>query len=139
MDFHRSTGNGPMIRSKVAGSVLQGKVDRLLTPELADGAARQRMTHFIESLDAAILSANRDVIGHSIAGLTRESLLRLIVRVAELRADYVKCGLRVAEHRHPDTGLIEELAASRRAYEELLGVFTATERAIERGYVTVHE
>jgi hypothetical protein len=128
-----------MIKSKIAGSTVRGRVDRLLTPELADNAARQRMERFFEAMDAAILNANRDVIGHSIHDLSREALLRLIVRVAELRADYVKCGLRVAEHRHPDTSLIDELSECRRAYEELLAVYLATERAIERGYVTVAE
>lgn len=126
-----------MIKSKVAGTVNKGKVDRLLTPELADSAARARMMHFIEAMDQAILNANRDVISHQIPGLSRDALLRLIVRVAELRADYVQCGLRVAEHRHPDSKHIDELVESRRAYEELLAVYTAMERAIERGYVSV--
>lgn len=126
-----------MIKSKVAGTVNKGKVDRLLTPELADTATRARMMHFIEAMDQAILNANRDVISHQIPGLSRDALLRLIVRVAELRADYVQCGLRVAEHRHPDRKQIDELVESRRAYEELLAVYTAMERAIERGYVSV--
>jgi hypothetical protein len=134
-----SSGIASMIKSKVAGSVNKGKVDRLLTPELADGAARARMMHFIEAMDQAILSANRDVISHQIPVLSRESLLRLIVRVAELRADYVQCGLRISEHRHPDSKLVDELAESRRAYEELLAVYTATERAIERGYLSISD
>jgi hypothetical protein len=124
-----------MINSKIAGGVVQGRVDRLLTPELAENAARQRLERFLETMDAAILSANRDVIGSSVNDLSQEALLRLIVRVAELRADYVKCGLRVAEHRHPDVALIDELEEARRGYEELMAVYLATERAIERGYV----
>lgn len=128
-----------MIKSKIAGSAIKPKVDHLLAPELADNAARHRLMHFIESMEAAILNANRDVIGHQITNLSREGLLRLIVRVAELRADYVKCGLRVAEHRHPDSKIIDELTECRKAYEELLAVYTATERAIERGYLTVAE
>lgn len=128
-----------MIKSKIAGGVVQGRVDRLLTPELAENAARQRLERFLETMDAAILNANRDIIGNTVHDLPQEALLRLIVRVAELRADYVKCGLRVAEHRHPDTPLIDELETARRAYEELMSVYLATERAIERGYVRVIE
>jgi len=128
-----------MLKSKVAGSVAKGKVDRLLTPELADGAARARMLHFIESMDAAILNANRDVISHQIPVLTREVLLRLIVRVAELRADYVQHGLKVSELRHPDGAAIDGLAEKRRAYDELLAVYTAIERAIERGYLEISD
>ena len=44
-------------------------------------------------------------------------------------------GLEVAEHRHPGSDAIEKLAQIRRAYEEMVQVFTAAERVIERGYV----
>lgn len=128
-----------MIKSKITGGTSHGKVDKLLTPELADGLTRQRILHFFEAMDAAILSANRDVIGKQIPSLSREALLRLVVRVAELRADYIVFGLKTAEQRRPDPAAVDQLAEHRRAYEEMLAVYTAAERAVERGYVSLSE
>ena len=57
------------------------------------------------------------------------------MRVAELRADYIRFGLQVSEHRHPDAESIAKLESLRKAYEEMVHVFEAAERVIERGYV----
>lgn len=120
---------------KIIGEYAKGKIDKLLTPEAAESNSRHRIMHFLENMEAAILEANCEVIGREIPHLNQESFLRMAVRVAELRADYLRAGLRVAEARHPDSAAIDELARVRRAYEEVLAVFEAAERVIERGYV----
>jgi len=120
---------------KIIGEYAKGKVDKLLTPEAADSMSRHRIMHFLENMEAAILEANCEVIGREIPHLNQESFLRMAVRVAELRADYIRAGLKVAESRHPDAGAVDELARVRRSYEEMLAVFEAAERVIERGYV----
>ena len=121
--------------SKIVGEYAKGKVDKLLTPEIADKATRHRVMHFLENLEAAILEANCQVMGQTIPHLNQESFLKIAVRVAELRADYIKFGLQVSEHRHPDRESIDKLATLRQAYEEMVQVFEAAERVIERGYV----
>lgn len=120
---------------KIIGEYAKGKVDKLLTPEAAESTSRHRIMHFLENMEAAILEANCEVIGREIPHLNQESFLRMAVRVAELRADYIRAGLKAAESRHPDSGAVDELARVRRSYEELLAVFEAAERVIERGYV----
>ncbi len=57
------------------------------------------------------------------------------MRVAGLRADYIRLGIAVAAQRHPSAEAVAELAEARAAYEELAVVFDAAERVIERGYV----
>lgn len=120
---------------KIIGEYAKGKVNKLLTPEAAEGASRARIVHFLENLEAAVLEANCEVIGREIPHLNQESFLRMAVRVAELRADYIHHGLKFAEARHPDHAAVEELARARNAYEEMQAVFEAAERIIERGYV----
>ncbi|HYG88261.1 MAG TPA: hypothetical protein VD978_18610 [Azospirillum sp.] len=121
--------------SKIVGEYTKGKVDKLLTPEIADKAAQHRVMHFLENLQAAILEANCEVMGHAIPNLNQQTFLKVAVRVAELRADYIRFGLQVAEHRHPDAESVAKLENLRRAYEEMVHVFEAAERVIERGYV----
>ena len=120
---------------KIIGEYAKGKVDKLLTPEAAESSSRHRIMHFLENMEAAILEANCEVIGREIPHLNQESFLRMAVRVAELRADYIRAGLKAAEPRHPDPASIEDLSRVRKAYEEMLAVFEAAERLIERGYV----
>ncbi|MBP2298869.1 hypothetical protein [Azospirillum picis] len=124
------TGGG-----KIIGEYSKGKVDKLLTADAADSSRSQRIRHFLENMDAAILEANCEVIGRELPNLNRQSILRMAVRVAELRADYIRAGLSASEARHPDPKAVAELARLRSAYEEMLAVYEAAERVIERGYV----
>jgi hypothetical protein len=107
---------------------------RHLAPEDSDPGFAQRRRRFVDGLERAIMEANREIIGRTLGRLDDEAFLRLAVRVAELRAGYIAHGLSIAQG-HPDQAAIEQLAAHRRAYEEMLHVFEATERVVERGYV----
>jgi len=124
-----------MTGGKIVGEYSKGKVDRLLTPELADEANRHRVMQFLENMEAAVLEANCVIIGQEIPNLNRENFLKLAVRVAELRADYIRAGLKMAEQRHPDAAAVAEVEHHRKAYEEMVAVFEAAQRIIERGYV----
>ncbi|MBP2231508.1 hypothetical protein [Azospirillum agricola] len=122
-------------RGKVVGEFNKGKVDKLLPPEAVDIGARHRIRRFLENMDAAILEANCEVIGRELPNLNRDTFLRMAVRVAELRADYLRAGIKAADSRHPDAAAVAELARLRAAYEEMQSVYEAAERVIERGYV----
>jgi hypothetical protein len=119
---------------KIIGEYNKGKVDKLMTADAADSSRSQRIRHFLENMDAAILEANCEVIGRELPNLDRDSFLRMAVRVAELRADYIRAGLKMSESRHPDSSTVTDLARLRAAYEEMLAVYEAAERVIERGY-----
>ncbi|AWU95796.1 hypothetical protein [Azospirillum ramasamyi] len=119
---------------KIIGEYGKGKVDKLLTADAADSSRSQRIRRFLENMDAAILEANCEVIGRELPNLNRDSFLRMAVRVAELRADYIRAGLHMSETRHPEPAAVAELARLRTAYEEMLAVYEAAERVIERGY-----
>lgn len=120
---------------KIVGEYTPGKVDKLLTPEMAEKNVRRRVMAFLETIETAVLEANTAVIGREIPHLNQENFLKMAVRVAELRADYIKIGLKLADIRHPDAVSVAELARARTAYDEMKAVFEAAERVIERGYV----
>ncbi len=123
----------------VGGTVIGKKKPRdsetLLTPEMMDEGTRRRVVQFLQTLEAAILEANCEVIGKQLPHLDEKAFLKVAVRVAELRADYVALGLRIAEQRHPDAAAIRQLSEARVAYEEMAAVFDAAERVVRRGYV----
>jgi hypothetical protein len=107
---------------------------RHLAPEESDPAFAHKRRRFVDGLERAIAEANREIIGRAFDKLDREAFLRLALRVAELRANYLEQGLLMAEG-HPDRAAIDLLAERRRAYEEMRQVFDAAERVVERGYV----
>lgn len=120
---------------KVVGQLRARGKDSLLTPEMADDAAQRRIMQFLQTMEAAVLEANVEVIGKQLPNLDEKTFLKMAVRVAELRGDYVAVGLQVAEHRRPDPSAIKILTQSRLAYEEMSAVFEAAERLVQRGYV----
>jgi hypothetical protein len=120
---------------KVAGQLQARGKDALLTPEMADDGARRRIMQFLQTMEGAILEANVEVIGKQLPQFDERTFLKMAVRVAELRADYVAIGLQVAEHRRPDPSAIKILAQARQSYEEMSAVFEAAERLVKRGYV----
>ncbi|MFM2045234.1 MAG: hypothetical protein RLY86_3810 [Pseudomonadota bacterium] len=117
--------------SGLIGSVQHGAQ---LAPEQGDPGFVQKIRHFMDDMELAIQEANREVLGHALPDLDREAFLRLAVRVAELRAQYLKLGLSLATG-HPDSARIRELADARQAYEEMLKLFESAERVVERGYI----
>lgn len=118
----------------IVGQMRQRESETLLTPEMMDDATRRRVMQFLQQMEAAILEANVEVFGKQLHHLNQAAFLKMAVRVAELRADYIALGLQVAEHRRPDPSAIKILGQARQAYEEMAAVFEAAERVIKRGY-----
>ncbi len=104
-------------------------------PEEGDAGHAHRVRRFLDSMQQAVFEANRAVIGRAIPELDKDGLLRLAVRVAELRAQHVQKAIALAAQAHPDADSVRELAALRTAIEELVAAFEAAERLVERGYV----
>jgi hypothetical protein len=113
----------------------KGPVDELLTSEQLDQRRRHDWLRLKEEFDRAVLHANREALAK--LTLTRETLLRLAVTAAELRAAYLRKGIEVGTARHPTPAQVEDVAAARRAYEEASATCEAVERVIERGYVAL--
>lgn len=126
--------------SRIVGHTDLEKVDRLATQDVLDKRALHALAVFRDEVEMAIYSANREIIGQVIPQLNRDTFIRLAVTVAEARAHYIKLGVDAtasASTKVPAPAAITALAQAREAYEELLHVFQAAERVIERGYVPV--
>ncbi len=126
--------------SRIVGTTDLEKVDRLVTQDLLDKRALHALAVFRDEVEMAIYTANREIIGQVIPQLNRDTFIRLAVMVAEARAHYIKVGVDAtlaAGTKGPAPATIAALSEARQAYEELLHVFQAAERVIERGYVPV--
>ena len=124
--------------AKVVGVYTEDKVDRLVGQDQLDRGVRRKLARFMEEIDVAVFTANREIIHRAIPGLNRDSFVRFAVVVAEARAAYVKLGLEMSKKGHaPPASDLARLREARGTYEELLHVFEATQRLIERGYSQV--
>lgn len=124
--------------SKVIGAYNEERVDHLIGQDLLDKAARRKLTSFLEQIEVAIFTANREVIHNAIPELDRDNFVRFAVVVAEARASYVKLALEVGKRGHlPAAEELQHLRAARETYDELTHAFEAMHRVIKRGYSSV--
>jgi hypothetical protein len=119
---------------KILGYGKTEKVDHLVTKEMLDRDTHRKLQKFLEEVEMAIFSANREVMKKAVPELTRDSFMAFAVRVAEARARYVKIALELSTNHNPTPEDIARLKAAREANDELLHAFEATKRVIERGY-----
>jgi hypothetical protein len=119
---------------KILGYGKTDKVDHLVTKEMLDRDSHRKLQKFLEDIEMAIFSANREVMKKAVPELTRESFMAFAVRVAEARARYLKIALELSASPNPSSEDIARLKAAREANDELLHAFEATKRVIERGY-----
>jgi rRNA maturation endonuclease Nob1 len=119
---------------KILGYGKTEKVDHLVTKEMLDRDSHRKLQKFLEDIEMAIFSANREVMKKAVPELTRDSFMAFAVRVAEARARYLKIALELSATAHPSAEDIARLKAAREANDELLHAFEATKRVIERGY-----
>ncbi len=119
---------------KILGYGKTEKVDHLVTKEMLDRDSHRKLQKFLEEIEMAIFSANREVMKKAVPELTRESFMAFAVRVAEARARYLKIGIELSAIANPTADDIARLKAAREANDELLHAFEATKRVIERGY-----
>ncbi|WP_341913081.1 hypothetical protein [Ferrovibrio terrae] len=110
------------------------KVDHLVSKEMLDRESARKLQKFLEEVEMAIFSANREVMKKAVPELTRDSFMAFAVRVAEARARYLKIALELATITNPSADDIGRLKAAREANDELVQAFEATKRVIERGY-----
>ena len=119
---------------KILGYGKTDKIDHLVTKEMLDRESQRKLQKFLEDVEMAIFSANREVMKKAVPELTRESFMAFAVRVAEARARYLKIALELSANSNPSSEDIARLKAAREANDELLHAFEATKRVIERGY-----
>lgn len=124
--------------AKVVGVFSEEKVDHLLDQGMLDKATRRKLASFLEQIEVAVFTANREIIHRAIPGLDRDSFVRFAVAVAEARASYAKLGLELTRKGQiPPRADLDRLKEARETYEELMHAFEATHRLIKRGYSSV--
>ena len=122
---------------KIIGFSKDNKVDHLLSKDMLDRDVARKLQKFLEEVEMAIFSANREVIHKAVPELNRDSFMAFAVRVAEARARYIKIALELSAKSNPSTEDIARLKAARESNDELVHAFEATKRIIERGYTTM--
>lgn len=119
---------------KIVGYGKSDKVDHLVSKDMLDRDTARKLQKFLEEIEMAIFSANREVIKKAVPELNRDSFMAFAVRVAEARARYIKAALDLSAKANPSPEDIAHLKAAREANDEMMHAFEATKRIIERGY-----
>lgn len=122
---------------RILGYSKNEKVDHLVSKDMLDRESQRKLQKFLEEVEMAIFSANREVMKKAVPELTRDSFMAFAVRVAEARARYLKIALELSAIANPTAEDISRLKAAREANDELVQAFEATKRVIERGYTTL--
>ncbi|MCW0233168.1 MAG: hypothetical protein OJJ21_06175 [Ferrovibrio sp.] len=122
---------------RILGYSKNEKVDHLVSKDMLDRESQRRLQKFLEEVEMAIFSANREVMKKAVPELTRDAFMAFAVRVAEARARYLKIALELSSLTNPTADDIGRLKAAREANDELVHAFEATKRVIERGYTTL--
>lgn len=122
---------------KILGYAKNEKVDHLVSKDMLDRESQRKLQKFLEEVEMAIFSANREVLKKTVPELTREAFMAFAIRVAESRARYLKIALELSAKPNPTAEDIAGLKAAREANDELMQAFEATKRVIERGYTTL--
>lgn len=124
--------------AKIVGAFSEDKVDHLVDQDLLDKGARRKLASFLEQIEVAVFTANREIIHRAIPDLDRDRFVHFAVSVAEARAAYAKLALDLTKNGQvPAKADLERLKAARETYEELLHAFEATNRLIKRGYSSI--
>ncbi len=124
--------------AKVVATYSEERVDQLLDQGMLDKATRRKLASFLEQIEVAIFTANREIIHRAIPDLDRDSFVHFAVSVAEARASYAKIGLELTRKGQvPPKADLGRLRDARETYEELMHAFEATHRLIKRGYSSI--
>ena len=124
--------------TKYSGIVETRKIDRLSTDDELDPKKQHALLQFRQDLDAVILSANQQILKRKLPNFDQDTMIRLAVRVAELRGEYLAKAISIADAEGPPSiAAIDELRLCRFAFDEMREAFDAIERVLERGYATV--
>lgn len=109
--------------------------DHFEPEEATDPKAQRQLRGNLEQIDYAAYQANRKVMG-ALGPVDASKFERLGLAAAQARARWVATALAASETANaPTAAHIEQLAAQRRAYEELTEAYDGLRRMVERGYL----
>jgi hypothetical protein len=101
-----------------------------------DPTEQRKLRGHLEQIDYSAFAANQEILGQAIGEGDLAKFQRLAVASAQARAQWVSAAIgMVAEGHRPSPAQIAELSALRSAYEELIEVYEALRRMVERGYL----
>ncbi|QYC09918.1 hypothetical protein [Brevundimonas nasdae] len=107
-------------------------------PQDTDPQEQRRLRGQLEQIDYAAYVANREIIGQSLNNLDAAAMQKLALLTATARAKWAAEALRLAHSGSPVTpDQAARLTAARTAFEELVEVYDALRRMVERGYVSL--
>jgi hypothetical protein len=106
-------------------------------PEAAlDAQEQRRLPGYLQQIDYAAFAANQEVVAKALGKVDLGKFQRLAVAAAQARAQWVAAALAISEAAQaPRADQISELAALRRAFDELADAYEAMRRMVERGYL----
>ncbi len=110
-----------------------------MTDHSDDLKFEQAQRRFLIELETGIRYTNQEIIHKRIPDLTSEDILTLVVKIGELRAEYLESAIQISRadgHAMADT-TIADLKKRRQAYEEARDVYQALHDAIEKGYLDI--
>jgi hypothetical protein len=110
-----------------------------MTDHSDDLKFQQAQRRFLLELETGIRYSNQEIIHKRIPDLSSEDILSMVVKIAELRAEYLEAAVQLGrnkDHAMSDA-TIAELKKKRQAFEESRAVFQAVHEAIEKGYLDI--
>ena len=110
--------------------------DHFEPQDVTDPQAQRRLRGQLEQIDYTAFLSNREVIGQMLGKADAAKIQRLAIAASTARARWVAEALAITETSPILTAAqTDKLAQLRAAYEELLEVYEAMRRMIERGYL----
>ncbi len=105
-------------------------------PTDTDPLVQRRLRGYLEQIDYTAYASNRAVLGATVPNADAGRFQRLAVATATARAKWVAEAASMAEASASlSEAQVARLVHLRSAYEELVAVYEATRRLVERGYV----
>lgn len=102
----------------------------------ADPAEQRRRRGQLEQIDYTAFACNQAVVGKTLGKAGPGDFQALALTTARARAAWVAAGLKAAQTPDgPDMAAVQRLSTLRRTYEELVEVYDAARRMVERGYL----
>ncbi|WP_297510171.1 hypothetical protein [uncultured Caulobacter sp.] len=105
-------------------------------PSDADPQVQRRLRGYLEQIDYTAFASNKAVLGATVGRAEGERFQRLAVAAATARAKWVsEAAAMVDAGASLSEAQVARLAHLRSTYDELVSVYEATRRMVERGYV----
>lgn len=113
------------------------KVSDHFEPEAAMSPQEQRaLRGHLEQIDFAAFAANREILAKALGHADLDRFQRLAIAAAQARARWAAASMTLSQKAEaPSAQDIDQLAALRRAYEELTEAYEGLRRLVERGYL----